>query len=401
LPHTTTFENTDNFQSRNNSMPPKRAYRSKHQKVHERKVSLDTEIEALKASIAAGEQRQRLYNDEERQGPSNEAQRSRSPSVPRTSPEKFEGSKLHREIMATTEGLGDQLLSILGGQDAGAPEPAPQELPLGNNDDPPSAAGKPSVRDASASPAPCERAASKTHSEIRALTKGEKAARTKRLNKAKAAQDAIDNAANEAARAQKASGKATGKKRLRSDGAELTDLEDATLPKRMRGANAAGGTPAGPSKKMTASKVEGATKKTAPKKDAVPKKMTKKRQKAAAEKTAAEQTVAEDDAVSNAGAATPERDHDDDAEDEAPVAKKKAKKSKKRVAEEKASLSGPFGGKVIVLRGHDAEALIARSLQDPTPEMLRHRKMIWDMCERCARYLCRGTSTHPSRLLFL
>ena len=81
----------------------------------------------------------------------------------------------------------------------------------------------------------------------------------------------------------------------------------------------------------------------------------------------------------------------------------KAKKGKKMTEEEleETSVSGPFGGVVKVLKGDDIEALMERSRRLPNSEMLAFRQRIWDMCERCARYIGRGTSTHPFRIRYL
>lgn len=81
----------------------------------------------------------------------------------------------------------------------------------------------------------------------------------------------------------------------------------------------------------------------------------------------------------------------------------KANKGKKMTEEEleEASVSGPFGGVVKVLKGDDIEALMERSRRLPNSEMLAFRQRIWDMCERCARYIGRGTLTHPFRIRYL
>jgi hypothetical protein len=81
----------------------------------------------------------------------------------------------------------------------------------------------------------------------------------------------------------------------------------------------------------------------------------------------------------------------------------KANKGKKMTEEEleEASVSGPFGGVVKVLEGDDIEALIERSRRLPNSEMLAFRQRIWDMCERCARYIGRGTLTHPFHIRYL
>jgi hypothetical protein len=303
-------------------MPPTKVYRSRQQQHLDRREELTAEIEESGRAIEAGAERNRLYQ---------EAQRDRSPSVARLPIERFRGSRLHREVMVTTEGLGDQERNLSAGPSSGE---VPQENNenAGNNDVP-YPASTPRGRSATASPSVHSRAASKSNSEIQALTKGEKAARTRRLNKEKAKQDAIDNAANDAARAPKGAGK---KRRMRSDGVEGDVSEDVTKPKRPRTAADTGAPLTGSGKK-------------------------------------------------NGGKATA-----------APKVPKKT--PKKKIAAEQLALLGPFGGKVFLLKGDDVEALIERSLREPTDEMLRHRKMIWEMCERCAQYLRRGTLTHPFRV---
>jgi hypothetical protein len=104
----------------------------------------------------------------------------------------------------------------------------------------------PRGRSTTASPSVYSRAASKSNSEIQPLTKGKKAARTRRLNKEKAKQDAIDNAANNAARAPKGAGK---KRRIHSDGIEEDLPEVSIKPKRLRTAADTGAAIAGSAKK--------------------------------------------------------------------------------------------------------------------------------------------------------
>jgi hypothetical protein len=354
-------------------MPPRKVYRSRQQQHLDRREELTAEIEESSRSIEAGAERNRLYQ---------EAQRDRSPSVARPPTERFRGSRLHREIMATTEGMGDALQDILGDQERNpSAGPASGEVPQENienagNSDVPSLVPTPRGRSATASPSVHSRAASKSNSEIQALTKGEKAARTRRLNKEKAKQDAIDNAANDAARAPKGAGK---KRRMRSDGAEEDLPEVSTKPKRPRTAADTGAAAAGSAKKNGGKAT--ATPKTPKETPARGKKQQNKKVAATAR---------------NVPDAEADPNDDDDAEEVAPAQPKK--QSKKKIAAEQLALLGPFSGKVFLLKGDDVEALIERSLCEPTDEMLRHRKMIWEMCERCAQYLRRGTLTHPFRV---
>jgi hypothetical protein len=73
-------------------------------------------------------------------------------------------------------------------------------------------------------------------------------------------------------------------------------------------------------------------------------------------------------------------------------ARKAGKKLTAAELEEK-SVSGPFSGKIKVLKGDDVQALIDRSRKLPNAEMLAFWQRIWEMCERCARYIHLGTST--------
>jgi hypothetical protein len=73
------------------------------------------------------------------------------------------------------------------------------------------------------------------------------------------------------------------------------------------------------------------------------------------------------------------------------------KAGKKLTAEEleENSVSGPFSGTIKVLKGDNVQALIDRSRKLPNAEMLAFRERIWDICERCARYIHLGTLTPP------
>jgi len=201
------------------------------------------------------------------------------------------------------------------------------------------------------------------------------------------------------------------KKRAKEAGAS-TPVAPVTGKQRKRRGAAEGATPAGPSKKIkrvTQPKTPGG-KKTGSKKAALTKESAIKLARRRLDAGGQESDFEEDMRRANALDATEEDPFNPrlvPEEPETPTVKtkgkKRAKNGKKESAEEleAASVSGPFGGVVKVLKGDDVEALIARSMQAPTREMLAFRKRIWDMCERCARYIRRGRSTHPSLVRYL